>query len=125
MSFLLNNGNTYKFLVDDKLVGLGFFVEFNPKYVFFKFKTSPKTVEFKYNTLMLKDFLRLIKKYFSGVRRLETSVYEFDTAEIEYLEETGLILQVRKNKEVYKYNRFWDNMVYAVVDKEIENITNS
>lgn len=120
-NFILGGAKFYKIVDEGSTVGLAYYLAHNPNYVFFKLKVNQNKVSVDSYEILLRDFLRFIKREIKDIERIETHAYEFDKTEVELLDKLGLKREVTKQKELYKDNRFWCLYVYSLIDEEIES----
>ncbi len=114
--FLINYGSAFKIIEDENLVGLAFYRAFNNEDVFFKFRT--KTMN-EADVSLLRKFISIIINEQKEVKRIQTSVFEFDHSERYFLSWAGIPYETRKKYSAFKDGKSWSSIEYSLVQSEI------
>lgn len=120
--FLIDYGKTFKIIENGNLIGLAFYKTFNDEDIFFKFRT--KTMK-EADIFLLKEFIGLITNEQKGVKRIQTSAFEFDYSERRFLNQARVPREAIKKHSAFKNRIHWDCIEYSLVQSEIREFIGS
>lgn len=122
--FLNKLKKKYMIVMNGNIIGLAMYLTYNSKYVFCNLMVKPNSINEVNKELIMKDFIKLIKKEVKEVSRIETISFEFDRSNTRLLEGMGFTKEIEKKNEIYKNDRFWSLYTYTLKDKSIESLIN-